>query len=133
MINFKTRGKVPNNTVDKLLNNMLAVARFKKSIILGVLVENSLDDAPVFASLYSYLKRLAEYDMSYDDNSPAYSEWYDIYDNPMPARVRLIPFCGWSVKDDYYGNGCNDDHWLTVRKQIREQFIKEIKKVLAIN
>lgn len=133
---FKTRGKVPNDKANFLLNAMLDVAKVKKAELAnGVKANNfTLDQIghPTFYStLYNSLERLARFDLQYCSvTHPAYSEWKDIHDKTQPARERLIPYCGWTLEKDYYVNGCNDDHWHTVQKQVKNQFVKEIQNIL---
>lgn len=139
-IKFETRGKVPNGTANKLLNNMLAVAQncketrnairtYLNGIGLNVSDIDAIDSAS-YSRIYHALRDMAEFDMSYGDTHPAYSPWVDIHGNTMPARKRRIPFCGWSMSNDYYGGGCNDTHWDTVQNQVKTQFETELLNIL---
>lgn len=138
VIDFKTRGKVPATTVNKLLNNMLLVAASKqvKEDFQHYLSTNNLDCTDIghptlYARIYHACRSIAEYDMKYDNTHPAYSPWENIHGELQPARERLIPFCGWSTTNDYYGNGCHDSHWTTVQNQVKDLFVQELTKILS--
>lgn len=130
-ITFNTRGKVPAATVNTLLNAMLAVAEAEREKLNEALRGKSMFDGPVYASVYYYLRREAEFNMGHDDSHPAFVGAEGLDGEPLQPRVRLIPYTGWSISDDYYGAGCDDTHWATVMKQVREQFTREVLAVLG--
>lgn len=129
-IDFKTKGKVPADKANTLLNSMLIVAEVNKVELKAVLEKHDINALPVYSTIYHRLRNAAEYDMQYDDSHPAYSPWEDINGDIQPGRKRIVPFCGWSVSNDYYGNGVNDTHWLTVQKQVKERFTGELIKIV---
>lgn len=135
MVNFKTRGKVSSENVNLLLNAMLVVARKQREPLLSYLKGNSLmvsesGHQPVYSCIYHYLRRLANYDMQYDNTHPAFSPWEDVEGKIQPARIRIVEYCGWTLAKNYYADGCNDTHWDTVQKQVKGLFVEELKKIL---
>ena len=129
-IEFKFKGKVDNKTANKLLNNMLLVGLACKDELNTILEKHDIRTLPVYSAIYHRLRNRAEFDMQYDDSHPAFSPWENIEGKMEPPRKRLVPFCNWSMANDYYGKGCNDSHWATVQKQVQKQFTEELLKLI---
>ena len=125
-VEFKNRGKVPNGTVNTVLNGALNVALFYK-----VPVEE------VEAKYLPYIHRfitIATDNMSYDDEHPMFKgvpAEDTVRGVALAPKPRLLPFTGFSVHTDYYVAGCNDDHWLTVLKSTKEAFLAAYKANLT--
>lgn len=139
-IDFKTRGKVLKGTVNRLLNSALYCLTDSevKNHIKKYLTAQGFDyttekELPrkFYAPIYYELKRLAEFDMMYDDDHPAFSPWVDSEGTTQPPRERRLLYVGWCITKDYYHDGAvNDDHWFTVHKQVKPQFETAVLNML---
>ena len=125
-VKFKSRGKVPNTTLNLVLNGALNVALFHKIPVAEI-------EAKALPYIYRLCK-IAMDNMSYDDEHPMFKgvpAENTVEGIALASRPRILPFIGFNVSTDYYTNGCDDTHWRTAIYSNKETFLDAYKSNLT--